>query len=155
MAALYRMGRHFPLHSATLGAAGWLELAMGRVGVLGVTLMAILSGFGAVNSPYTTISYFMRHVVARVASLRLWLCRKVPHDDIVLAERNFTYAMDMLLNKKKRFVAAYAVAGQAQPVRTRIGGMVMRADAKLTWDGIYVVEDIRDHSPSAAYGLGA
>ncbi|KNE70171.1 hypothetical protein AMAG_15141 [Allomyces macrogynus ATCC 38327] len=109
MAALYRMGRHFPLHSATQGAAGWLELAMGRVGVLGVTLMAILSGFGAVNSPYTTMSYFMR---------------KVSDDDIALAERNFMHAMDMLLNKKKRLVAAQAAAGQAQPSRT--SGIIRR-----------------------------
>ncbi|PVU96880.1 hypothetical protein BB559_002222 [Furculomyces boomerangus] len=39
-----------------------MESFMSRVGVIGVTLMAILAGFGAINSPYTTLVMFSRKV---------------------------------------------------------------------------------------------
>ncbi len=37
-----------------------MEATVGRVGVVGVTLMAVLSGLGAVFTPYTNLSYFLK-----------------------------------------------------------------------------------------------
>ncbi|KAK2084148.1 Golgi pH regulator [Saguinus oedipus] len=57
-----------------------------RVGVIGVTLMALLSGFGAVNCPYTYMSYFLRNVT---------------DTDILALERRLLQTMDMIISKKK------------------------------------------------------
>ncbi|RKP36187.1 Abscisic acid G-protein coupled receptor-domain-containing protein [Dimargaris cristalligena] len=62
----WRVGEKFPIRNTPVGSGpqSWLaiEPAMARVGVFGVTIMAILSGFGAVNSPYTTLFVFIRRV---------------------------------------------------------------------------------------------
>lgn len=60
----YRLGQHFPIaagHGATSDVIERvMEQVMSRVGVIGVTIMAVLSGFGAVNGPYTYMSVFIR-----------------------------------------------------------------------------------------------
>lgn len=53
--------------------------------------MAILSGFGAVNCPYTYMAYFMRHVTDA---------------DIQAIERKLTQTMDIIVSKKKRIALA-------------------------------------------------
>ena len=39
-----------------------LEQCISRIGILGVTLIGALSGFGAVNAPYTYMSYFIKPI---------------------------------------------------------------------------------------------
>jgi hypothetical protein len=40
----------------------WLELGLFRTGILGVSVISILSGFGVVNAPFTTWSNNKRSV---------------------------------------------------------------------------------------------
>jgi golgi pH regulator len=64
-----------------------LEQGVSRIGVVGVTVMAILSGFGAVNFPFTNMNYFIHPVT---------------QNDVILTERKLMQTMDMMLAKKKR-----------------------------------------------------
>ena len=82
----WRIGDPFPLLSVSKGIFT-LEQAVSRIGVVGVTVMAILSGFGAVNYPYTNMTYFIR---------------SVSQSDVVNVERKLMHTMDMILSKKKR-----------------------------------------------------
>ena len=82
----WKIGDPFPILSPKHGIFS-IEQAISRVGVIGVTVMAVLSGFGAVNCPYTYMTYFMRHVT---------------DSDIQGMERKLLQTIDMTLNKKKR-----------------------------------------------------
>uniref|UniRef100_A0A1I7Y9D6 Golgi pH regulator n=1 Tax=Steinernema glaseri TaxID=37863 RepID=A0A1I7Y9D6_9BILA len=84
----WKIGGNFPILSRNHGIFT-IEQAISRVGIIGVTVMAILSGFGAVNSPYTCMSYFTR---------------SVSDVDISQLERKLTQTMDMIAAKKKRVV---------------------------------------------------
>ncbi|KAJ3323126.1 hypothetical protein HDV06_002138 [Boothiomyces sp. JEL0866] len=59
---------------------------IGRVGLVGVTIMAILSGFAAVNSPYSNLSVFLRPVSEK---------------DLQRAEQNLISALESLISSKK------------------------------------------------------
>eukprot|EP01133_Synstelium_polycarpum_P021597 gene21597-25936_t len=66
-------------------------MGVGRIGIIGVTVMALLSGYGAVNVPYTYISYFLR---------------PVKDSTIVQMERQLLHALDKLFSKKRRILVA-------------------------------------------------
>lgn len=83
---LWRIGDPFPLLSVSHGIFT-IEQAVSRIGVIGVTVMALLSGFGAVNYPYTSMSYFIK---------------QVSQNDIINLERRLLKTVDMISCKKKR-----------------------------------------------------
>lgn len=82
----WKIRNPFPILSPKHGIFS-IEQGISRVGVIGVTLMAILSGFGAVNCPYTYMSYFMRHVTDA---------------DISNVERRLMQTVELIIAKKKR-----------------------------------------------------
>jgi golgi pH regulator len=65
--------------------------AIGRVGVLGVALVAIVSGYGSVSVPYSYISIFIRPVDSA---------------EIVALESQLRHTMDFITSKKKGIVLA-------------------------------------------------
>lgn len=76
-----------------------IEQGVSRVGVVGVTLLAMLSGFGAVNSPVGYLSYwFQRHREIDVGKLRLKLLATMDQ----LATKKRRLAIEKLAEKEKR-----------------------------------------------------
>lgn len=86
----WKIGDPFPILSAQHGILS-IEQVISRVGVIGVTVMALLSGFGAVNCPYTYSSYFLRQVTSA---------------DIQMIERKLMQTNEMVISKKKRIAIA-------------------------------------------------
>lgn len=123
----WKVGEWFPIQSFAKDSrkAGYfgesqIEATMGRVGVVGVTLMALLSGFGAVNAPYTSLFFFLRPVTAA---------------QISAAEKRLALAEDQLAHKRKKLDIAKArleeheqrnrsqgMAGLARRVWTSVAG---------------------------------
>src|SRR5579859_2720944 len=84
---------------------------MSRVGVLGVTIMAILTGFGAVNSPYVTLFFFLR---------------QVKDEDIQVAEKKYLQTLDIILNKKRRIITSQTRQRTTNEQSSRVGGFMRK-----------------------------
>ncbi|KAJ7413629.1 Golgi pH regulator [Willisornis vidua] len=102
----WKLGDPFPILSPKHGILS-IEQLISRVGVIGVTLMALLSGFGAVNCPYTYMSYFLRNVTDA---------------DILALERRLLQTMDMIVSKKKRIAVAHRTMFQRGEVHNKPSG---------------------------------
>ena len=86
----WKIGDPFPIHNPKHGMLS-VETMVARVGVIGVTVMALLSGFGAVNYPYTSMAIFMRSVTQA---------------DVAQIERKLIQTQEMMIAKKKRIALA-------------------------------------------------
>ncbi|KAF8383820.1 hypothetical protein PRIPAC_72962, partial [Pristionchus pacificus] len=82
----WKLGDPFPILSRQHGIFT-IEQAISRIGVFGVTVMAVLSGFGAVNAPYTCMSIF---------------AKKVDQTSILQMEKRLLQTMEMIASKKRR-----------------------------------------------------
>jgi len=69
--------------------SSFIEFGVSRIGVVGVTVMAFLSGFGAVNCPYTYLAFFLRDI---------------KDSDIVHLEKQLQVTVDKVLSKKKKIL---------------------------------------------------
>ncbi|KAK8402779.1 hypothetical protein O3P69_000835 [Scylla paramamosain] len=90
MVCFWKIGEPFPILSPQHGILS-IEQSISRIGVIGVTVMAALSGFGAVNYPYTSMNIFMRPVTKY---------------DIQAQERRLLQTIDVIVSKKKRIALA-------------------------------------------------
>ena len=94
--------------------------------MIGVTIMALLSGFGAVNYPYTSMNMFMR---------------SVSREDVTKIERKLLQTMDMIAMKKKKI----ALIEKEKRDRSRQG----RGEEGGTWWGKIrsVAPSVPDNTP--------
>ncbi|KAF7495473.1 Golgi pH regulator [Sarcoptes scabiei] len=84
--SFWKIGNPFPILSTKHGIFS-IEHQISRVGIIGVTLIAMLSGFGAVNYPYTSMTYFMTSVTSA---------------DINNAEKRLLQTWEKIVIKKKQ-----------------------------------------------------
>uniref|UniRef100_A0A0X3PIM4 Putative Golgi pH regulator C n=1 Tax=Schistocephalus solidus TaxID=70667 RepID=A0A0X3PIM4_SCHSO len=112
----WKLGDSFPISSPRHSLFS-IEPCIGRVGVIGVTIMALLSGFGAVNYPYTCMSLF---------------AQPVSQEDIQASEKRLLQTYGMLLAKKRRLVQVETERKVAHYLLVLVGyAMVLHAALDL------------------------
>eukprot|EP00873_Tetraselmis_striata_P001407 jgi/Tetstr1/421671/TSEL_012610.t1 len=92
----WRVGKYLPGVSEG-GRLGMFRLhqAIGRVGVMGVVLVAVLSGYGTVNLPFSYLSLFVRPISKR---------------EVQAMEQQVEQLLEQIVRKKKMILLAQAEA---------------------------------------------
>nr|CAH7744020.1 unnamed protein product [Callosobruchus chinensis] len=118
----WKIGDPFPILSPKQGILS-MEQLVSRIGVIGVTVMAVLSGFGAVNYPYTSMTYFMREVTEA---------------DISNLEKRLLQTMGMIISRKKKMAIAKRqnMESAESPQRRGIWGILSSVGISRTQENI-------------------
>ena len=103
----FKIGDYFPVIDASAGAPShWKDEIVGRIGVVGVTAVGILSGFGTVNTPFRWLRYFT----------------PIFSDaDMKLIERRLHHTINMIALKKRR-LKKMQLRRQIQDSHSQING---------------------------------
>ncbi|GAB4817352.1 hypothetical protein N2152v2_004398 [Parachlorella kessleri] len=116
MIAFWKFGRMLPGVPASHGSLFSTIQAISRVGVIGIVLVAVLSGYGSVSLPYSYISLFIR---------------PVDKAEITAMESQLKQAMDSIVQKKKSIILIErelerqrALGGRAGAGRSLLGRLV-------------------------------
>lgn len=86
----WRVGDPFPVLKEQSGLFS-VSMGVSRIGVIGVAVMSILSGFGAVSFPFLNLRFFMKEVSA---------------SDVAHAERQLLQTMEKIATKKRKILSA-------------------------------------------------
>lgn len=86
----WKVGDPFPVLKEQSGIFS-VSMGVSRIGVIGVAVMSILSGFGAVSFPFLNLRFFMKEVSS---------------SDVAQAERQLLQTMDKISLKKRKLLVA-------------------------------------------------
>ncbi|KAK9914979.1 hypothetical protein WJX75_003304 [Coccomyxa subellipsoidea] len=95
----WRVGKYWPGVPQPTDGIFRLNQAVSRVGVMGVSLIAVLSGYGSVNLPFSYLSLFIR---------------PVERSEIAMAESQMMQALESVVRKKKQIVVSEGELRQQQ-----------------------------------------
>ena len=118
----WRLGDFFPiLHGGGHGELFSVEGAIGRLGIAGVTTAAILSGYGAVSTPYNYLAIFSQDVSERdLRAKQTQLRRQV--DALFSKQRGYNEACARLGALREELAEAEAAAAVAAAAQSGGGG---------------------------------